>query len=216
MGFRQEIKILSSTQASVANQRHRSLTQEVGCAAANDIMTISFSSFIERKKILLGLLDEMNSILQDEITAINIRILEISYLNSSTFHAENSCTQYIYHYLLPLKWLQDGEQIEQWWLLSESENNIKEADNGKRTTTSSEMKKQHPGTFRSQPPSASLKMLRSALKSAESISLPNRRVRRRLLQGNNVTRDRKIERVATRRMGRVSFFHLSAQFIVFG
>jgi tRNA U38,U39,U40 pseudouridine synthase TruA len=204
MGFRQEIKILSSTQASVANQRHRSLTQEVGCAAANDIMTISFSSFIERKKILLGLLDEMNSILQDEITAINIRILEISYLNSSTFHAENSCTQYIYHYLLPLKWLQDGEQIEQWWLLSESENNIKEADNGKRTTTSSEMKKQHPGTFRSQPPSASLKMLRSALKSAESISLPNRRVRRRLLQGNNVTRDRKIERVATRRMGTIS------------
>jgi tRNA U38,U39,U40 pseudouridine synthase TruA len=208
-----DIEILSSTQASVANQRHRSLSQEMDCAAENDVMTISFSNpaascliaaedeYNNGKNILNLLSDEMNSILLDEVTGINIQILEISNVSASTFHAENSSTQYVYHYLLPIKWLTDGAELERWWLLSESENDTIEG------VTPSDLKRKHPGTFRSQPPSASLKILRNALKSVESITVPNRRVRRRSLQqssSNNNTNKRTIERVVTRKLGTLS------------
>jgi tRNA U38,U39,U40 pseudouridine synthase TruA len=198
-----EFQIFSCTQATVANQRHRSLAQEAGCAAANDIMTISFASRMARlmniddgnkeQKRLQNLVKDMNSVLDGGTEVINTRVSEILPLDSSTFHAENGCTQYIYHYMMPLKWLQDGAELEQWWL--DSENNKQE---NSATIT------QHPGTFQSKPPSDSLKKLRSVLKSTESITVPNRRVRRRLENEGGFAKDRQIEKVAVRRLGTTS------------
>ena len=212
-----DFKILASAQATVASQRHQSLMQEVGCAAANDVMTINFSTRLDEIN-LPNLSANMNAILlqEEEVNGINIninininiRILEVSYLNTLNFHSENSCTQYIYHYLLPLKWLQDGDKLEQWWLLYESEKDEKVA-NENEIENQIESKEEtsrlrHPGSFQTNPPSTSLKAFRSALKNAESITLPNRRVRRRLLHENNAITNRKINKVGTRRMGTIT------------
>uniref|UniRef100_A0A7S3QJX4 C2H2-type domain-containing protein n=1 Tax=Chaetoceros debilis TaxID=122233 RepID=A0A7S3QJX4_9STRA len=185
------IEILSCTQATIAKQRHRSLSQEFGCSAVNDVITIRFacspSSFGEKEYAYL--LKEMNIILK-KIDMINIQLINVS-STLSKFHAENSCTQFVYKYMLPLKWIKDGKELERWWLFSENKD-VGEAE--------------HPGTFQSQPPSTSLKTLSKALKSAESITVPNRRVRKRLLHSrpDKISSDRKIEKTATRRLGTLS------------
>mmetsp|Transcript_32944 Transcript_32944/g.38344 ORF Transcript_32944/g.38344 Transcript_32944/m.38344 type:complete len:798 (-) Transcript_32944:30-2423(-) len=49
-------------------------------------------------------------------TISNVQILSGKLLPSDTyFHAESRCTQRIYHYLLPLKWLSRGTEIEKWY-----------------------------------------------------------------------------------------------------
>lgn len=197
-------QLLTNTQGSVAKQRHKSLTQEGGCAAANDVMTISFlshSQWFGNENNLRILMDEMNAILEKDVTDVFTRVLEVVFLNSSKFHAEKSCTQYIYHYVLPLKWLRDGEQLEQWWLSSES-NDFGDGILG-NIENSSESPRLHPGTFQTNPPSESLKVLRNTLKDVESITLPNRRVRRRSLQVKNVAMKRQIEKVGKRKIGTI-------------
>ena len=194
-----EFEILTTTHASVANQRHKSLAQEVGCAAANDIMTISFlsnSTWLTDNN-LHELVNEMNDMLQQENSDLQTRVLGISFLNSLKFHAENSCTQYSYHYILPLKWLKDGELLQQWWLSYEDHNS-------KSIANTTETTKLHPGSFQSNPPSQSLKILRNALKSAESKAFPNRRVRRRSPKDDNSTPKRKIIKIGKRKMGTIT------------
>ncbi len=199
-------QFLTVTQGSVANQRHKSLTQEEGCAAANDIMTISLitpAPWPSNENDLDTLIDEMNAILENDTTDVFIRVLEVSFLNSSTFHTEKSCTQYRYQYMLPLKWLRDGDQLEQWWLSSEN-NDFGGGTLGNIENSSESPRSQHPGTFQTNPPSESLKILRNTLKDTESITLPNRRVRRRLLQEKDVVVQRAIEKVGKRKMGTIT------------
>lgn len=217
------IDILATTQASVAHQRHRSLSQEIGCAAANDVMTISFCNAPmwftkmrreDRQTSVDFLMTKMNSVF-DETTCtrngtndnsticISIRIIDISFLSSSTstFHAENSCTQFAYNYILPLKWLKDGDQLEEWWLRNEDQS----ANENDTDTDRPDIDRKHPGSFRTKPPSNSLKELSNALKNAESITIPNRRVRRKMLQRNtSETVNRKIDKIAMRRLGTLS------------
>lgn len=211
------------SQSSVAMQRHSSLSQEKGCAAAGDIVTISFvgpyswfqngagggqqdydimSHLSERTKHHL---EELNGVLE-------IELLDVEYLGGGErhFHAEKSATQRIYHYLMPLAWLKDGKELEQWWLAENQDYPVIENDQMIQNRTTG-------AAFKGEPPTDSLKILRSALKKAESLSVPNRRVRRRSLlqnqsqlpelstnngQWQNSKRD--ISKVASRKLGTVT------------
>ena len=198
-GGEEDINVLTRTQASIADQRHSSLSQEVSCGAANDMITLSIyepkgwvqvstSNLNPNKDLLDNLVNEINSFLDNErnVLKLSVRVSSISQLPSSLFHAENSCTQYIYHYMMPLKWLKGGDAIQQWWLRSEHTRD----------------KQRIPNNFNSKPPNNSLKILSAVLKRVESITLPNRRVRRRM--SSNIGFDRKIHKIRNRKLGTVS------------
>jgi tRNA U38,U39,U40 pseudouridine synthase TruA len=156
-------RVTSSTQTSVARQRHRALSQENGLSSVGDVMVLNVripsGKYESPTQFSSKLLETANRHLQDTTDDaptdhFSIRLVAGTTLPSDrTFHAEQDCTQRIYHYLLPLSWLPDGEKLESWWL---------------------QHNPPHP-----EPPSDSLRRLREALKSAESKTIPNRRVRRR-------------------------------------
>jgi tRNA U38,U39,U40 pseudouridine synthase TruA len=178
--------VLSSTQTSVASQRHRALTQENGVSSASDVLVFNllvphstvfrYENTFESKsqqEFANQLLETANQYLpnngsldtadEDQIKDKNVssKLVQCTPLPPETIlHAEGDCTQRIYHYLLPLSWLPDGEKLEAWWL--------RQCDQPSAKT----------GT----PPSDSMRRLREALKSAESPTIPNRRVRRRMNQ----------------------------------
>lgn len=185
--FESTFQVVSVTQSSVASQRHRSLTQEDGCAARNDVMTISYSFLDDRNfaEKIPSLLIDMNSLLQREANTIDVRVSNISLLDSPKFHAENSCTQYIYHYLMPIWWLKDSDVVAEWLLKSDD---ITSPIFGSGATPSC------------------LKRLKQILKSSESMTIPNRRVRRK--NSNNLDdappAGRIIEKIGIRKMGTMS------------
>eukprot|EP00978_Attheya_sp_CCMP212_P039786 scaffold210454_cov45-Attheya_sp.AAC.1 len=219
-------------QSSVAMQRHDILSQETGCAAAGDIVTISFlgsASWFQNDgkgynlsggsggyDLLAFLAQKTNHYLEEETgnddysKTMEIRVVDVEYLAKGQFHAEKSATQRIYHYLLPLKWLKDGEELQKWWLLEnehsvaiENENHI--LQNRTKEDIDSFV------SFKTVPPSNSLKRFRNTLKNAESVSIPNRRVRRSMfLQNQSESHDpssigstfsREIKKVQARKLG---------------
>jgi hypothetical protein len=176
------VEIISTTQATVSKHRHLSLAQETCCAAAGDVMVLSFLAPAvitcnelnredreRQKSFLCGLLTKANKILLRQATKSSSLLVEILsaklWASDSRLHAERSCTQRVYHYLLPLKWLPKGEEIEQWWLQSEEYNSrLSVGDRGSHDETRAPTR----------PPSGSLHLLKDALRSAESASVaPN-------------------------------------------
>lgn len=181
------IEITGTTQTSVSNNRHKSLSQEVGSAAMGDVVAVSFlgpatthtipfttqESPESRQSFLTSLLLATNEILKEtadeemketmpmSTTSVQVLLLACKWMPLTTrFHAERSCTQRIYHYLLPLCWLPDGKELERWWI----DDQIDEKD----TVAIGE----HSNKAKSRPPSDSLKLMKRALRSAESINLP--------------------------------------------
>lgn len=147
-----KIQLITATQSSTARMRHRSVAQEAGCAAARDVFcanllapelmnTDLWSQVLER--IQEELLSETNPKIQVE----RMKIMDPSEIK---LHAERGCTQRIYHYLLPLSWLPDGDILQQWW---------KSGDEVLQSNKS--MKK-------AQKPPESLRRFKAALRSAES------------------------------------------------
>jgi tRNA U38,U39,U40 pseudouridine synthase TruA len=103
------------------------------------------------------------------------------------FHAERDCTQRIYHYLLPLAWLPDGEKLQVWGLHDESVKAAEEEElsDGNKTTAKFFKSKKTPSDL--------LRRLRDALRSAESATIPNQRVRRKALQpGSSISADDRV------------------------
>lgn len=49
----------------------------------------------------------------DELLCIKVLNLE-SLMVSTKFHAENSCSERSYQYLLPIKWLDDSPETQEW------------------------------------------------------------------------------------------------------
>lgn len=178
------VEVLSSTQTSVAGQRHKSLTQEVESAATGDVVVISFMSPVDgtknsQREFLSSLLERTRACLDDhrDISGAHVRVLACKWLSpKNRFHAERSCTQRIYHYLLPMRWLPHGKELENWWLEDDAQG---DAGHDPKMEPNSAY---HTNRFKSRPPFNSLRLLRDALRSAESVTTPNRRVRRKLLQ----------------------------------
>lgn len=215
------------SQSSVAMQRHSVLSQEKGCAAAGDIVAISFVgpySWLQTgaggqqdHDFMSHLLERTRHHLEELNGVLEIRLVDVEYLGGErNFHAEKSATQQIYHYLLPLAWLKDGKELEKWWLAENQE--VQEIEDGLMIQNGT-IGAQSYAAFKSEPPTDSLKLLRNALKKAESVSVPNRRVRRRLLLQNQSqlpensilsntgqwqNSKREISKVASRKLGTVT------------
>ena len=103
------MSLLITTQTIIASQRHTILTQEIGAAAASDILTMRFEPvpLTKDQRVLianetarqLSLRTTTNTIarrmnLKVRLTALNP--------NNQNLRAEQSCTQLVYHYLLPI------------------------------------------------------------------------------------------------------------------
>ena len=159
------------TQTSAANLRHPSLKQENGCCSASDYIGIRFedtslratslaSMINENDDVRQQLLRDIQSKLDETSSATNeVAVLDIQTLPlSSRFHAEQSCTQRVYHYLLPLDWL----------LLEETERD----DMNEWCRTQRLSQKQHQN--HSSKPKV-LQRLKQALQSLESANLSNDR-----------------------------------------
>jgi tRNA U38,U39,U40 pseudouridine synthase TruA len=160
------LELLSATQVSIPRLRHRSLGQEPGCSAADDVLVVRFMAprglvtvvdcrqpdENQTRLFLNRLLMKTNEELSKASEDCEIRVEGCKLLSSdANFHAERSCTQRVFHYLMPLRWLPDGLEIEQWWL----ENGLD--DHGP-----------HRNRAASRPPSDALRVMKEALRSAES------------------------------------------------
>jgi tRNA U38,U39,U40 pseudouridine synthase TruA len=82
-------------------------------------------------------------------------------------HAEMDCTQRIYHYILPLSWLEGGNEIASWWM-----DNQKLVCNTFNETKTS-FKSRGEARARDPPPNDILIRFKSALRSFESEKVEN-------------------------------------------
>jgi tRNA U38,U39,U40 pseudouridine synthase TruA len=146
------VQLISATQSSSASMRHRSVAQEAGCAAAGDVFCANLlAPELMNTDLWLQVLERI----QEELLAgtnntIQVERMKIMEQSDIKLHAERGCTQRIYHYLLPLSWLPDGDKIHEWW---------KSGDELVQTNKS--MKK-------AQKAPESLRRFKAALRSAES------------------------------------------------
>lgn len=131
-----QVKLLSSTQSSIARMRHPSLGQEAGCAAAGDVFVTSLlvpkfmmmmssvddndndndNSLLLWKSVIDRMQEKMDDNNSMQLFAVKLLGPELT----QRLHAERSCTQRVYHYLLPLSWLPDGEAAKTWWRSGET------------------------------------------------------------------------------------------------
>jgi tRNA U38,U39,U40 pseudouridine synthase TruA len=176
------IEITSATQTSLAKLRHSALSQEDGCSAVGDVVTVtakvpSFITLDTWKRIFASVKSHFEST-DSTITVFACRLMD----RDLKFHSERSCTQRVYHYILPLSWLPDGDKIKEWWYEPENyyltDNNVDQK--GQRRPHISR------STRPDQPPTTSLKLLKKALRSAESAKVPNRKARRKDEHDNDV------------------------------
>jgi tRNA U38,U39,U40 pseudouridine synthase TruA len=114
------------TQSSVARQRHISLSQDANCAAAGDVIILNFRIY-GNDYIQPSFINTMNTFIQQNQRESHmlhiVSAVKIPSINLASLHAEQSCTQLIYHYLLPLSWILIGpksfdtiEEIRSWWI----------------------------------------------------------------------------------------------------
>lgn len=206
------VNIVSSTQVSIANQRHKSLSQEIGCAGGGDVVvftikapssthldTMGNDSPKRQRKFLQSLLERTSSNLETttDSESVQVRPFACKWLpmDQKVLHAETDCTQRVYHYLLPLRWLPDGLELERWIVENNAssftglEDGPKKPRNRSLVWTSTAVGQRgedgHICQLQRAPPFGSIRTLKSALRRATSATIPNRRVRRKPLQQVN-------------------------------
>ena len=85
-----------------------------------------------------ALLIEMNQVLVDQLAdhgdshhrdLLDVKILGLKSIPvSSRFDAERDCTQRVYHYMLPLEWLNGHEEAQDWWLQQQQQGSSQASD----------------------------------------------------------------------------------------
>ena len=107
------------TQTSAARHRHSCLTQDEDCSASSDYIGVYYrgeplDDFGPVMKDMQQRLDEFTtgSSALENISVLDARVIPVK----ANFAAEKSCTQRVYHYLLPLDWLEGGHEAQTWWL----------------------------------------------------------------------------------------------------
>lgn len=176
--FGSNVQILSRTQSTVAHQRHSSLSQEPDVASAEDIVVMSFRIPKEHnsKDFLKHLYLRTKDNLEDAShnNDFNAKLLGCKQISSkSILHAESDCTQRVYHYLLPLWWLPNGDEVERWWLNT----TFGDVDHFNNATVASYRR-----VMKTSPPPVVLQKFKEVLEKAKSKTIPNRRDRRKALQ----------------------------------
>jgi tRNA U38,U39,U40 pseudouridine synthase TruA len=112
------VEFKSMTQSTEARSRHHVLAQETGCSSIGDVIVISYrspssldSDFVKR---VSEIVEELSSA---ENEHFHMALLSATNLPQEhrPLHAERSCTQLIYHYVLPMRCLPHYEEVEEWW-----------------------------------------------------------------------------------------------------
>jgi tRNA U38,U39,U40 pseudouridine synthase TruA len=123
-----------------------SLSQENGVSSIGDVMAIGYQYPIKKtlldektsfrdsqsiqllQRLKIHAINFLQEYKYDDLSSLysypeqqsvisNIQILSSKIVpRDKRFHAESYCTQRRYRYLLPLKWLKGGHNIEKWWL----------------------------------------------------------------------------------------------------
>ncbi|CAB9497656.1 expressed unknown protein [Seminavis robusta] len=102
----------SRTQCSLARLRARILQQDPECPAATDVLVMTGTCL----QSSLPQLEVALTNLPDALSNGNIQIWACKLLRSDiTLHAERSCTQMVYHYLVPLAWMPGAELLQTQW-----------------------------------------------------------------------------------------------------
>lgn len=106
------------TLASAAQLRHPSLMQENTCSAWSDVVGINYKGGPNDIDVD-NLVNQMQAIIEDGETKkeelLWIKVLNVESLTVSTkFHAEKSCSQRMYQYMVPMKWLDDSQDTLEW------------------------------------------------------------------------------------------------------
>jgi FkbM family methyltransferase len=111
----EEIFVSSIPDVEAVDLTHATSTSlDRDCGSLGDVVVFSYNS---RYQIKQNLIETLNEGLRG-----SVRVLQVTELSSkSRLDAETSCTQYVYHYLLPLSWLPHGEETTKWWLEREKE-----------------------------------------------------------------------------------------------
>lgn len=226
------VNIISSTQVSIANQRHKSLSQEIGCAAERDVVVFTIkapsSTHLDtmgndnperQRKFLQSLLERTASNLErtTDNDSVQVRLFACKWLpmDQKLLHAEMDCTQRVYHYLLPVRWLPDGLELERWLVEDNASSYTGPDDAPKRprnrslawTSTAVRQRREDGQICQLQRATAldSIRTLKSALKRATSATIPNRRVRRKPLQRvNELERQQVSPEVASSFRGKIA------------
>lgn len=105
-----EKELMSSTQASISKQRHPFVQQEAECPSGMDTLIVNFMSSNDWN-VETAVTDLQEHFMDNaEITLHGVRQLETKlYL-----HAEQSCTQHLYHFMVPVNWLPGSGEIVDW------------------------------------------------------------------------------------------------------
>mmetsp|Transcript_24736 Transcript_24736/g.71418 ORF Transcript_24736/g.71418 Transcript_24736/m.71418 type:complete len:771 (-) Transcript_24736:236-2548(-) len=164
------IRIVGSSQSSIARARSGVLAQDPVCSAAGDVVVVNIKVpallMEDCEACMEGAVDLANEYLRKELindsadetaAIISFRMLQ----SSSAIHAEDDCSQRTYSYLLPITWLPGGQEVAEWWL---------------------ETQEQSSRSFNPEmpPPQQTLQLIKKALRSAECRPYQNRRTRRRM------------------------------------
>ncbi|CAB9530152.1 unknown protein (Partial), partial [Seminavis robusta] len=146
------------TQATMARLRHVVLAQDDDCSAASDVVGFHYRGEELHTAMAASIRHEMQQLLDNNTwssSSSSIRVLHVASLPMTTkFQAEQSCTQRIYHYLLPMDWLQGGDDVQQWWIQKPNQQH-------------------NPRAYQRRP--AVLKRLKQALQALESRTLAEKR-----------------------------------------
>lgn len=111
----------SRTQCSVANMRTGVLQQEPLCSASEDVLVLTgtcLESSLPQLENMLAIIsygETLTDSMNTDSGERSYQILSCKILHGVTIHAERSCTQMAYQYLLPLSWMPDGELLQNQW-----------------------------------------------------------------------------------------------------
>jgi tRNA U38,U39,U40 pseudouridine synthase TruA len=151
------------------------MAQEATCVAAGDVVTVRYRSTLDIKDLIPKINQQLQ--VRNESTNIQVKVLAMEELSDLAFHmsAEQDSTQIAYHYLLPMRWLPDGENATTWWLKENKPELLKQQESGrknedkpikwKRTRFGAKIRNENPHAT---DPPPSLRLWKDVLKSAAS------------------------------------------------
>eukprot|EP00977_Amphora_coffeiformis_P002157 scaffold425_cov175-Amphora_coffeaeformis.AAC.16 len=116
------VQVVSRTQSSIAKLRPEALEQEPDIASTGDVLVLTLK-MPQSSWTTLALSKDKNEFLSnlqgklDQAQPHDMRIMvtAVKFLSKDhPLHAERSCTQLAYQYLLPFEWLPGGEALHSW------------------------------------------------------------------------------------------------------
>jgi uncharacterized C2H2 Zn-finger protein len=131
------LEISSTSQTSIAKARSLCLGQDGDCPAAEDILFVNFRTREDswNQSIAASMIVEISrraSEMRNDVTVHGMRDLQQQQQQQKILHAEHACTQEIFHFLLPLHWLPDADEILKWY---HGSNQVGGSYNNTTTTT---------------------------------------------------------------------------------